>query len=179
MQRRDVLQVTTDLLTRMSISFAKEQSKTFCNYYVSPSMGIRLFDAKVSWIDNKNRHISFGFDKSRYAGTLGLLKLVNAKIFESVSTQFKLVHKTCNPLYYEKGDYFYVNCYLPGHGKSYSINSTIIDSGEVTNEDFIVPRQGLIYKYIDIEFKNYWETNKQAGICIELKDTCIDFTSKK
>ena len=34
MQRRDVLQVSSDLLTKMPISFVKEQSKTFCNYYV-------------------------------------------------------------------------------------------------------------------------------------------------
>jgi hypothetical protein len=176
--------VLNDLIYENQLNIIKKQEKSFCNYYFLPTIGIQLYSPKVTWIDPSKKNISFAFNKVDCSGLLTLLKHINDSLFKYISFRHKLIHKTISPLYYEKGDQFYIKCYLPNLKGNYFIKC-ITQTSDYTqdtsftkekNENFTLPRLNCVYDKVDIEIRNLWETNKQSGYCLELKKVYIDFT---
>ena len=163
------------------LNIVKKQEKSFCNYYIFPTMGFKIYKARVSWIDSAKRHLSFSFKVSENKSLLTLIKNVNSKLFDYIQRRELLVHEKINPMYYEKGDHFYVKCFLPNTNGKYHIKRIVKDTDNITgmrkdiHEEFTVPLVGCVYDSVDIEIRNMWETTVQSGFHLELKKVYLDF----
>jgi hypothetical protein len=159
--------------SEIDIVLLKKFNNNTINYYISPTIGIELYNAKVSWIDPYKKNISFGFNKYENASLLLFLKSIYNKFdniyHDNAYNKYELY--TLAPFYYEKDDFFYIKCYLPRVKNIYSIKSEF--NGNV--DQFTLPNKDCIYNSIVIDFRNIWETNKQAGFNMELKITKTNF----
>lgn len=146
----------------------KFQKNSGKNYYISPTIALKLNNCKVSWIDAYKKNISFIFPKYENLSLLNFLKYVQKQL------SYLYNQRSPNPqnlasIYYEKGDYFYVKVYLPKVGQTYNITRTFNN----VPEQFSIPRVGNIYDSITIDIRNIWEKDNCAGINLELKETFI------
>lgn len=150
--------------------FKETYKNGFRNFFFAPNIGIKLYSPKVSWLDSKG--ISFCFNKSEYMSLLDLLKYINRSL-DKVYIDYKKHNGLQNdsilsPLYYEKGDFFYVKCHLPNVRGKYFIT---YNSETEKEAPFTKPRLGCVYSSVIIDIRNIWETdNKKAGIHLELKE---------
>lgn len=163
-----------------SILLNKNYQKNTINYYFIPTIGITLYNPKVSWIDPLKKHISFSFYKyPELKGTnnytsLNLIKKCNdvlGNIYKNY--EYDNNEKQVAPFFYEKGDYYYIRCYLPKSKVFYNIISQYDDENITTL--FKIPSKETIYNNITIEFRNIWEdiSNSLVGFNIELKEVRI------
>jgi hypothetical protein len=175
----------SELVYENKLTLLKKQEKSFCNYYILPRIGFKIYRAKVSWIDANKRHLSFSFKTADNKTLLALIKNVNQKLFDYISRKEMLIHSKVSPMYYEKDTQFYVKCYLPNNNhnnRKYFIKRTVRDTDNITGmrkdieEEFTVPLIGCVYDSVDIEIRNMWETNLQSGFHLELKKVFLDFT---
>ena len=161
------------------ITLSKSYQKNTINYYFLPTIGIQLFDAKVTWIDPLKKHISFSFYKypelsgNHYPGSLNFIK----KCYETLTNIYKNYEydnrdAEIAPFFHENGDYYYIRCYLPKSKYFYNIISEFEDEKESI---FNIPQTETIYKNITIEFRNIWEdtVKSKRGFNIELKHVRI------
>jgi hypothetical protein len=122
------------------------------------------------WCDKK--HISFCLNKWENIWLLDLMKFIEKglinlyKRYEGESEDSQNVAS----FFYEKGEYFYIRCFLPKVKSEYNIISKFENE---EYEKFSVPRIGYIYHSVIINFKNIWEDNSRAGFNIELKNVEI------
>ena len=161
-----------------SITLSKSYQKNTINYYFLPTIGIKLFDAKVTWVDPLKKHISFSFYKypelnGNHSGSLNFIK----KCYETLTNIYKNYEydnrdSEIAPFFHEKGDYYYIRCYLPKSKYFYNIISEFEDEKESI---FNIPRIDTIYKSVIIEFRNIWEDTdtSKRGFNIELKNVCM------
>jgi hypothetical protein len=138
------------------------------NYYISPTISLKLFNPKVSWIDPYKKNISFIFPKYDNLSLLNFLKYVQQRLIQLYNKVSPNPQNVAS-IYYEKGDYFYVKVYLPNTNNKYNITSSF--NGE--EEQFKIPRVGITYNSIIIDIRNIWEKDNAAGINLELKETYI------
>lgn len=174
--------VLNDLVYNNQLVIMKKQERSFCNYYFLPNLSLQLWSPKVTWIDSSKKNLSFAFNKIEHSGLLTLLKHINDSLFKYISFRHKLIHKTVSPLYYEKGEQFYIKCYLPNLKGKYFIKC-ITKTSDYTQdtqfnkekiEDFTLPRLNCVYDKVEIDIRNLWETNQQSGYCLELKKVHIE-----
>jgi hypothetical protein len=158
--------------------FKDSYTRSIHNYFIgdkeSCTVSIKLYNAKVSWVDY--RTISFGFNKAECNLLLKLLKNIQDSILVKLNSYkedygFTINHNV-NPMYFEKGDYFYIKCNLPNKNNKYFIDffdSIEIEAG-INNKTFNIPRVGCIYKYVIIDIRNIFEDhNGKSGFHLELK----------
>ena len=83
------------------------------------------------------------------------------------------INKIVAPFYFEKGDAFYIRCFLPKNTSGYTIISQFDNEPE---ERFNIPRLGCIYKSIILTFRNIWEdeNNLKSGFHLELKNVFVN-----
>ena len=153
-----------------TIELQRKFNKNGKNYYFIPNIGIKLFNAKVSWIDPSKKNISFAFNKYENLSLLNMLRYINEQltiIYNNKTTNAKVL----SPFLYEKGDLFFIRCYLPNTKGKYHIESLFNN----VKEDFSIPKLSLIYNVIIIDIRNIWEDETRSGFNLELKETSINF----
>jgi len=175
MSERFILNSETlhDLISNDMLKLLEQpQRGSGTNYFFIPNIALRLYNPKITWIDPYKKHMSFSFNKFDNIHLYTLLKHINT----SLSTFYK---KTAyNPTHYihsfmyEKGNYFYIKCYLPNTNGKYQINS-FFDSVE---ESFVIPKLNYTFDSVIIDIKNIWKKDNQAGFNLELKETYIKTT---
>lgn len=138
------------------------------NYFLYPNISIQLFAPKVSWIEltaNKYsyfpKNISLSFNRHENLNLLGFLRNVQKKLqyIHSLKSE-SILHS----FFYEKGDYFYIKCYLPNLNNKYLITS----NSELDTEVWKVPRLNCSYTSVILDIKNIWENKLNSGINLEL-----------
>lgn len=162
-------EILNNLHKTNSIILSKKFQKKLngINYFFCPTIGIKLYNPQVSWIDPLQNNLSFCFNKWE---NMTLLKLLQS-IHETLSIIYdKSAYNEAKPLasfFFEKDDKFYIRTYLPKVKGHFGIKSLF--NGD--NDKFNIPRKDCIYNYIIIDFRNIWESNNRAGYNIELKET--------
>ena len=160
--------ISTDILGIIE----KYQKKGGKNYFFTPTISIKLFKPKVTWIDSTKKNVSFLFKKHENLNLYTMLRNVNNSLTYFYKTKAYNPIDNISPFFYEKGDYFYVKSYLPNINGKYLINSYLNNIEEI----FKVPRIGIIYDVIILDIRNIWEKDNHAGFNLELKETCINIT---
>lgn len=130
------------------IHFSTKKARNgYYNFFIHPNVGIRLYNAKVSWIDGYKKNLCFCYKKYENLNLLDFLKNVNYTINSSFKN-FRNVDKDVS-LFYEKDDVFYIKCFI-------KVNEII--------------RVGNVYSSVDIDLRNIWENeDKNLGINLELR----------
>lgn len=158
--------VSTDTLKLIE----KYQRGSGKNHFFTPTIGLKLYNPKVTWVDPYKKNLAFSFSKNNNLNLYTMLKHINT----SLSSIYK--QKAYNPIdnissfFYEKGEYFYIKCYLPNTNKKYQIISFFNDS----EEPFNVPRTGASYNTVIVDIRNIWEKDNHAGFNLELKETYLN-----
>lgn len=163
-------EVLKKMLSENEIGIIKYSSRNgFDNYFFGPNMSIKLFSAKVAWIDANAKNLSFVFDKVEYTNLLNLLKFVNSSLL-NIYNEYKEYRgfdelQIKPSIFFEKENNFYVRCMLPGTKGRYFIKST-------ENTYFGRPRVGQVFDSVIIDIRNIWESNRdKIGFNLELKET--------
>ena len=155
--------------------FKYSNKNNFKNYFFSPNISIKLYNPKVTWVDNNN--ISFCFKKyvtiqdnvitqSDNILLLNLLRNINdtlLKIYDNYKDMYghnKL--KNLPNLFYESKDdnFFYIKCNLPNRNGKFFIK---------TQDDFSKPYIGTEYTSVILDIRNIWEIDDKVGFRLELK----------
>lgn len=164
------------ILDNVNIKIFKFTNKNnFKNYFFSPNISIKLYNPKITWIENNN--ISFSFQK--YAtienniivkndniSLLDLLRNINTtllKIFYDYKENYGHTQNEDLPcLFYEKDTHFYIKCNLPNKNGKYFIKTQ--------DQDFTKPKIGTEYTSVILDIRNIWEINDKVGFRLELKE---------
>lgn len=156
----------TNIKNHFFISSEKDSS-------INSSISLELYNAKVSWIDPYKKHISFVFDKKNCLTLLNMLRYINENLTIFFNKQ-QIEPINVSPFFFEKGDFFYIRCFLPNYKKDkktiYHIKSKYSDSHSHV-ESFVIPNVGYIYNSVIIDIRNIWVDNLKAGFNLELKET--------
>jgi len=165
--------ILVELIKTKSIVLLKKYQKDAINYYIVPNISISLFNPTVTWIDPLKKHISFSFNKYECSSLYKLLQFINKVLTEAfIKYDDENIDKNVSPFYYEKGDTFYIRCFLPKSKSNYLITSQFENEPENT---FHIPRVGSKYQSVIIDFRNIWQdfNSNAAGFHIELKHVHI------
>jgi hypothetical protein len=168
--QRTILNSETIPQIEDTMSFVMKPARNnYTNYIIHPNIGIKLFNPKVSWIDPSGKNLCFCFNKYEYLSLLIMLKNINRIINYKYNTKY---HKNSNvSLFYEKGDVFYIKCFLPNSGSSKSNRKyNITFHTDEDNINFRLPMIGCVYKNVIIDIRNIWANNISCGINLELKE---------
>lgn len=138
------------------------------NYYFSPTISLKLFNPKVSWVDQYKKNLSFCFNKYENINLLTMLRYINTKLIELYNKKSDNPVNVA-PFYFEKDDNFYIRCYLPNVKGKYYITSSFNNN----EESFNIPRIGATYTHVVIDIRNIWENHNRSGFNLELKETDI------
>lgn len=138
------------------------------NYYFIPNIGIKLFNAKVTWMDSFKKNISFAFNRYENLSLLNMLKHINEKL-TMVYNKKSIYPKPLSPFFFEKDDSFYIRCYLPNTKGKYHIESYFNNE----SEGFMIPKISNVYNIIIIDIRNIWEDDNKSGFNLELKETSV------
>jgi len=174
--------LTSNVIKEINLIFSKKWAKnSYINYYITAkkeeilyNISIKLYSPKVSWIDQYKKNLCFCFNKYENLSLLSFLKYINSNIVFNFNLMFneKIDEKNTPYIFYEKGDFFYIKCFLP-HFKIGDYHIECI-SEENKKEKFNIPRLGCIYKSVIIDIRNIWKSEQDKfGFNLELKS--IDF----
>lgn len=143
----------------------KKAKNNYYNYFILPNIGLKLYSARVAWIDAFGKNLTLSFLKSEFSSLLYLLDNANKLVNDAFQSRTGTLSNTS--LYYTKGDIFYIKCFIPPN--------VIIVQG-TPNEKFNRPPVGCIFRSVVVDVRNIWESpEKQIGINIELKEVEYDF----
>lgn len=154
--------LTSDALDALQLSLVRKKQKnsSATNVYFSPNIGIKLYRAKVLYVNPK--YIVFQFDKSESLGLCILLRKISDFLRNQLrSTYYDLKNKLVHDIISETETTFTIRCNLPGSGGRYYIGQ---DSGA-----FNLPRVNAVFGCVLIEFRNYWEQPDKIGMNTEVK----------
>jgi hypothetical protein len=164
-------EIINDLISTDTLKLIeKYQRGSGKNHFFTPTISLKLYNPKVTWVDSNKKNLSFSFKKYDNLNLYTMLKNIN----NSLTYFYK--NKAYNPVdnissfFYEKGDYFYIKAYLPNMNGKYLVNSYF----NTTEEAFKIPRVGIIYDTIILDIRNIWEKESHAGFNLELKETYIN-----
>ena len=174
-EERIILNSTILNETKITLS-SKPQKNNFFNFYFSPNMAIKLYNPRVSWIDEcyPHKHISFSFNKTLNMSLLNLLKHINTRLTNEYNTMSKVENNSLGSIYFEKDDTFYIKCYMPNFKARYSIKY-MDKEDKPLDEYFKIPRVGCIYDAIVLDIRNIWKGNNKSGFNLELKQVYCNF----
>lgn len=162
-------EIINDLISSKTLvlqsKFKKQNGK---NYFFIPNIGIKLFNAKVSWIDPFKKNISFAFNKRDNMSLLIMLRYINDRLI-FVYNNKSIYPKPVAPFFFEKDELFYIRCYLPNIKGKYHIESYFNNN----LESFTIPKLSSIYNIIIIDIRNIWEDENKSGFNLELKETSL------
>ena len=170
--------LNNSLLDNVEIVIFKFTNKNnFKNYFFSPNISIKLYNPKVTWVENNN--VSFSFEKyvtiennnvvkTDNITLLDLLRNINTSLLKILYDYKENYGHTQNKnlpcLFYEKDAHFYIKCNLPNKNGKYFIKTLDPD------QYFIKPRIGTEYTSVILDIRNIWEMNDKVGFRLELKE---------
>lgn len=164
-------EIINDLISTNSLQLIeKYQRRSGKNYFFTPTISLKLYNPKVTWIDSSKKNVSFLFHKYDNLTLYTMLKNINSSLVNFYKNKAYNPINNIAPFYYEKGDYFYIKCYLPNMNNKYLVSSLFND----IEEQFNIPRVGMIYNYVILDIRNIWEKETLAGFNLELKETYIN-----
>jgi len=167
-------EIINELIRNDSLHFqTKFQRGDGKNYFFIEPISLCLYNAKVTWIDASRKNMSFCFNKYDNLNLFIMLRHINQKLTELYNNKVYNPVSNISAFFYEKDDVFYIKCYLPNVKSKYLIKS-IFNSSE---EQFIIPKVGLVYSSIILDIRNIWEKDNKAGFNLELKETTINTTN--
>lgn len=165
-------QVLNDLIATNMLTFqTKFKRGDGKNYFLIPNVGIKLYNAKVSWIDPSKKNLSFCFNRYENLSLLTMLQYIDSRIVATLKDKTSMA-KNVAPFYFVKGDYFYIRCYMPNTQRTGTYNITSYFNNNL--EPFDVPRILSVYSAVIIDIRNIWEDNDRAGYNLELKEVSLD-----
>lgn len=138
-----------------------QKGKSGSNFFFTPSIGIKLFNVKVTWVDPFKKNLAFSINRWENPNLITLLRYIN-KCLSDIYKRYSYLDLNISPFFFEKGDFIYIRTYLPNTNGLYHIHNNL--------GSFIVPRKDSTFDSITIYFKNIWEDDTRAGFNIELKD---------
>jgi len=161
-------EVMNDLISTDTLKLIEKHQRggSGKNYFFTPTIGIKLHNPKITWIDPFKKNMSFSFNKYENLNLYTMLKYINKSLVNIYKKQAYNPTDNVSPFYFEKGDYFYIKCFLPNTNGKYHITSLFNN----TEEKFTVPRVGCSYSTVVLDIKNIWEKDN-AGFNLELKET--------
>lgn len=139
------------------------------NYFFTPTIGLKLYNPKITWIDPYKKNLAFSFYKHENLNLYTMLKYINKSLTLIYKQKAYNPSDNISPFFYEKGDYFYIKCYLPNMNKKYQITSFFND----LEESFVIPTVGNSYNTVIVDIRNIWEKDNHAGFNLEVKETYI------
>lgn len=157
--------------------FKDSYTRSVHNYFIGDNIALRLYKPKVSWLDKST--ISFGFNKYESSTLLKLIK----NIQDEILTKLKLYKEEYgfsddilpNPMYFEKGESFYIKCSLPNRNGKYLID--YYNLNDVSDKVFNIPLIGCVYDSVIIDIRNIFEDTckNKSGFHLELKQVWNTF----
>lgn len=163
-------EIISDIISSNSLQLIEKYQRGGAgkNYFFTPTIAIKLYNPKITWLDSFKKNISFSFNKSDNLNLFIMLRFINQSLVTIYKKQAYNAVNNVSPFFYEKGDYFYIKCYLPNTRGKYHITSF---SNNI-EQQFITPRIGCSYNTVILDIKNIWEKNN-AGFNLELKETHV------
>jgi hypothetical protein len=161
-------EIINDLISSNTLKLIEKHQRGCSgkNYFFTPTIGLKLYNTKITWIDPFKKNISFSFNKYENSNLYIMLKYINKSLVNIYKKQVYNPINNVSPFYYEKGDYFYIKCFLPNTNGKYHITSLFNN----IEEQFIIPKVGYSYNTIVLDIKNIWEKDN-VGFNLELKET--------
>lgn len=169
-------EIMNDLIRSDSLDFqTKFQKGDGKNYFFTQTISLCLYNAKVTWIDSSKKNMSFCFNKHDNLNLFIMLRHINQKLIDLYNNKIYNPVSNISAFFYEKGDSFYIKCYLPNVKNKLGVY-LIKDTFNSCEESFRIPKVGLIYSSIILDIRNIWEKDNKAGFNLELKETTINTT---
>jgi hypothetical protein len=145
-----------------------QKNNIYKNYYFTPNIGLKIFNAKVLFVDNKSMTIEV--DKWKYPGFITMLREIDEELLKLYHEKSNQVSENVYSFFMEKENTILFRMSLPNYRGKYNITSYTNSSDQ---DVFTLPRSGMIYNYIIFEIRNIWEQlGKKTGFNLELK--CVD-----
>jgi len=159
----DLLILNSELLNNINLTVLKkfQRGKSGANYFFVPNVGVKIFNAKVSWVDPYKKNLSFSINRWENSNLITLLRHINSSLSDTYKKNSYLDLNVA-PLFFEKGDFIYIRTYLPNANGKYHITNNEMSS-------FNIPYKDATFNSITIYFKNIWEDDTKAGFNVELK----------
>lgn len=157
-----------ELVESNSLKILKRSQKvsTDCNYYFTPTMGIKLYKPMVKFIDKK--FIVFEFQKSDHLSLLLLLRHINNILLRQLRTKFsETFNESIHNLFSEDDLVFTLRCYLPNNKGKYFIKVEDAETGAAL--PFILPNTNRYYDNCIVEIRNIWKRKETYAFNLELK----------
>lgn len=161
--------ILTNLMRENAIVINRKSQKTKdnYNYYVTPNVGLKLYNARV--LACTSRFIVLRFERRDSINLLILLKYVSESLIYLVKQQYPDEYKTTYDIHVDQEDYFTVRCYIPCTNGKYHINQHV-DGQDVR---FTIPRVNTTIKELDVDIRNLWKDNGKLGFNVEVKEITI------
>lgn len=148
-----------------------QKNNIYKNYYFTPNIGIKLFNPKVLFVDNKTMTIEV--DKWKYPGFMNMLNEINEQLLNLYHLKSNCSSENVYSFFVEKENTVVFRLYLPNFRGKYNITSY---TNSTEPEVFKLPCSGMIYNYLIFELRNIWEQNGiKTGFNLELKCVNINF----
>lgn len=155
----------TELLQEGRLHLLKKPQKLGTNYYFAPTIGIKLYNAKVLFSDQKN--ITFQFDKWKNPSLYKMLQHINTVLLQKYKKSSDQVPAITYNIFSETEDHVNIRVFLPSSKGKYTIH--VQDNEEHSALEFKIPRKGIIYDVVVLEIRNIWEQSTRSGFNLELK----------
>lgn len=161
-------EVLSKLIADKNISIIKKSQKTsdYYNYFITPTLTIRLFNPMI--IVSNPKYFVLSFEKSNNLVLLSMLKNIHEKLMFFIKSNYYIRdgNKLKHPIHVESEEYFTIRCSLPHFNNKYFIKCDFEDE---KNVKFTLPRQKIKVKSIHLDIRNIWETNNKIGYNLEVK----------
>ncbi len=155
-----------DMVANCELSIIRKPQKEAgnYNYYFTPNMTVKLYNAKVIVSDPK--FLVLQFTKSSSLNLLIMLRSINASLTSYLRRCYVIDEdKMLYPCFSEQEDTFTIRCYLPHIRNKYFI-TTEFDGVE---SKFVLPRPNNILSCVTVEYRNIWESTDKLGFNMEVK----------
>ena len=162
-----------DLISSKSLKILKKnQKENGTNYYFTPNLVLKLYGAKVIFINPK--FLVFQFCKIKNSSLYLLLKSINSILLNELKkTHSEMFNKEIYSFFSDVDDKFTIRCYLPNYKNKYFIQC---ESSDNSVNYFTLPKHQITYDMITIEIRNVWYKNEKGGFNIELKGVYYNFS---
>jgi hypothetical protein len=143
----------------------KKQSKAKgYNYYIHPTLGLKLYRAKVVYVTPT--YVVLEFNTFENHTLLSLLKHIHQKLQYKLQVTYNVTSDNFYPLHTEREHTFQLRCSLPHVRNKYFITCDF----NGVSYPFQLPRQNATYDCLMVEIRNIWELEDlKKGYNLELK----------
>ena len=150
--------------TNISVCRKKQASGSGSNFFFSPNIGLKVYNAKVLIVTQK--YIVFTFDKRTHLSLLNLFRKINNRLQTIIKhTFYDLKDHPIHSMISENEETFTIRCNLPNYRGKYLVKS-YQNNMEIK---FNLPNINAVFDCILIDIKNLWQLNDTLAYNVELK----------